>query len=174
MKTEHTIQNEIRVALTENGYTVFRANVGKVKTVDGRWFDTGLPKGHPDLYGFRPDGKIFYIEVKNANGRVRPEQKQFIQTVKARGALAGIARSVEDALDIVRGVYADETNVQGTTTTGDSRSAVTTAGTGRIGTEKNETTQPNQQPIVEDSDEKTGSTSNDNQQSGVATNDNDI
>lgn len=132
MKTEHTIQNEIRVALTENGYTVFRANVGKVKTADGRWFDTGLPKGHPDLYGFRPDGKIFYIEVKNAKGRVRPEQKQFIQTVKARGALAGIARSVEDALDIVHGVYAD--GLQVTTTTGDSRSAVTTAGTGQTGT----------------------------------------
>lgn len=131
MKTEHTIQNEIRVALTENGYTVFRANVGKVKTADGRWFDTGLPKGHPDLYGFRPDGKIFYIEVKNANGRVRPEQKQFIKTVKARGALAGIARSVEDALDIVRGVYANE--LQGTTTARNSTSAVTTAGTGQAG-----------------------------------------
>lgn len=131
MKTEHTIQNEIRVALTENGYTVFRANVGKVKTADGRWFDTGLPKGHPDLYGFRPDGKIFYIEVKNANGRVRPEQKQFIKTVKARGALAGIARSVEDALDIVRGAKANE--VQGTTTAGDSTSTVTTAETRQAG-----------------------------------------
>lgn len=125
MKTEHTIQNEIRVALTENGYTVFRANVGKVKTADGRWFDTGLPKGHPDLYGFRPDGKIFYIEVKNAKGRVRPEQKQFIKTVKARGALAGIARSVEDALDIVRGAKANE--LQRTTTARTSTSAVTTA-----------------------------------------------
>ena len=131
MKTEHTIQNEIRVALTENGYTVFRANVGKVKTADGRWFDTGLPKGHPDLYGFRPDGKIFYIEVKNANGRVRPEQKQFIRTVKARGALAGIARSVEDALDIVRGVYANE--LQRTATARNSTSTVTTAGAGETG-----------------------------------------
>lgn len=172
MKTEHTIQNEIRVALTENGYTVFRANVGKVKTVDGRWFDTGLPKGHPDLYGFRPDGKIFYIEVKNANGRVRPEQKQFIKTVKARGALAGIARSVEDALDIVRGAKTDE--VQGATTARTGTSTVTAPISGTTGIEKNETTQPNQQPIVEDSDEETGSTSNDNQQSGVATNDNDI
>ena len=132
MKTEHTIQNEIRVALTENGYTVFRANVGKVKTVDGRWFDTGLPKGHPDLYGFRPDGKIFYIEVKNANGRVRLEQKQFIKKVKARGALAGIARSVEDALDIVRGVYANE--LQGTATARTSKSTVITTGTGQAGT----------------------------------------
>ena len=121
MKTEHTIQNEIRVALTENGYTVFRANVGKVKTADGRWFDTGLPKGHPDLYGFRPDGKIFYIEVKNAKGQVRPEQKSFIKTVKARGALAGIARSVEDALDIV-GVEADEST--GTLTARDETATV--------------------------------------------------
>lgn len=103
VKTEHTIQNEIRVALTENGYTVFRANVGKVKTVDGRWFDTGLPKGHLDLYGFRPDGQIFYIEVKNERGRVRPEQEKFIETVKNRGAIAGVARSVEDALGIVKG-----------------------------------------------------------------------
>ena len=172
MKTEHTIQNEIRVALTENGYTVFRANVGKVKTVDGRWFDTGLPKGHPDLYGFRPDGKIFYIEVKNANGRVRPEQKQFIQTVKARGALAGIARSVEGALDIVRGVYANE--VQGTATARTSTSAVTTTGAGRIGTEKNEATGTDKQPTAENTNAEAGSESNNPNQSGVATNDDDV
>lgn len=161
MKTEHTIQNEIRVALTENGYIVFRVNVGKVKTADGRWFDTGLPKGHPDLYGFRPDGKIFYIEVKNANGRVRPEQKQFIKTVKARGALAGIARSVEDALDIVRGAKVDE--VQGTATTRTSKSTVTTAGAGTTGTEKNKTAEDIKQPTAENTNAKTGSKSNDNQ-----------
>ena len=161
MKTEHTIQNEIRVALTENGYTVFRANVGKVKTTDGRWFDTGLPKGHPDLYGFRPDGKIFYIEVKNANGRVRPEQKQFIKTVKARGALAGIARSVEDALDIVHGVFADE--VQGTLTARNSASTVTAPIAGTVGTEKNETTVTGEQPTAENTNAEAGSTSNDNQ-----------
>ena len=174
MKTEHTIQNEIRVALTENGYTVFRANVGKVKTADGRWFDTGLPKGHPDLYGFRPDGKVFYIEVKNANGRVRPEQKQFIKTVKARGALAGIARSVEDALDIVHGVFANETNVQRTATTGNEAGTVTNAETGRIGTEKNETASTVEQPVTENSDGEAGSESNNTNQSGVATNDDDI
>ena len=174
MKTEHTIQNEIRVALTENGYTVFRANVGKVKTVDGRWFDTGLPKGHPDLYGFRPDGKIFYIEVKNAKGQVRPEQKSFIKTVKARGALAGIARSVEDALDIIHGVYVDETNVQGATTARTGTSTVTTAGAGTTGTEKNEATETVKQPTAETTNAETGSKSNNTNQSGVATNDDDV
>lgn len=102
MKSEQEIQNEIRVALTQAGYTVFRTNVGKVKTADGRWFDTGLPKGHADLYGFRPDGQIFYVEVKKENGRVRPEQENFIETVRKRGAIAGVARSAREALELVK------------------------------------------------------------------------
>jgi hypothetical protein len=42
--TEHDIQNSIRLKLSELGYCVFRVNVGKFETADGRWFDTGLPK----------------------------------------------------------------------------------------------------------------------------------
>ncbi len=101
LKTEQEVQNEIRVGLTKAGHMVFRTNVGKVRMMDGRWFDTGLPKGHPDLYGFRSDGQIFYIEVKNEKGRVRPEQRKFIEVVKQRGAKAGVARSLEEALEIV-------------------------------------------------------------------------
>ena len=47
MTAEHKIQNDIRVALTKNNCRVFRTNVGKVRMADGRWFDTGLPKGFP-------------------------------------------------------------------------------------------------------------------------------
>lgn len=103
MKSEHTIQNEIRVALSGKGHTVFRTNVGKVKTADGRWFDTGLPKGFCDLFGFRPDGQIFFIEVKNEKGRVRDDQKKFMDAMRKRGALVGVARSVKEAMDIVNG-----------------------------------------------------------------------
>lgn len=99
--TEHDIQNSIRLALSERGIMCFRANVGKVRTADGRYFDTGLPKGFSDLFGFRKDGRIFFIEVKNEKGRVRPEQEKFIERMKARGALAGVARSVADALEII-------------------------------------------------------------------------
>ena len=101
LKSEQEVQNEIRVGLSKAGHMVFRTNVGKVRMMDGRWFDTGLPKGHPDLYGFRSDGQIFYIEVKNEKGRVRPAQEKFIEVVKQRGALAGVARSLEEALEIV-------------------------------------------------------------------------
>lgn len=105
MTTESLIQNKIHVALSQAGYMVFRANVGKVKTADGRFFDTGLPKGFCDLFGFKPNGQIFFIEVKNETGRIRPEQKNFMEVMASKGALAGVARSVEDALKIVNGYH---------------------------------------------------------------------
>lgn len=101
MTTESLIQNQIRVAISQAGHMIFRANVGKVRTSDGRVFDAGLPKGFSDLFGFRPDGRIFFIEVKNETGKLRPEQKNFIENMQSRGALAGVARSVEDAMRIV-------------------------------------------------------------------------
>lgn len=86
------------------GHMIFRANVGKVKMDNGGWFDTGLPKGFPDLFGFRKsDGKIFFIECKNETGKLRAEQKQFANTIKKWPVLYGVARSVDDALAIIGG-----------------------------------------------------------------------
>ena len=55
------------------------------------------------MYGFRPDGQVFYIEVKSETGRVRPDQIYFLETMRKNGALAGVARSVEDAMKIING-----------------------------------------------------------------------
>lgn len=102
MTEEHAVQNQIRIALSPYA-TVFRVNVGKVFTPDGRFFDTGLPKGFSDLFGFRhSDGRIFFIEVKTPAGRVSPEQKNFIKQMRRSGAIAGVARSAEDALKIIQ------------------------------------------------------------------------
>jgi len=101
LKSEQLVQTEIRAGLAET-CLVFRANVGKVKTIDGRWFDTGLPKGFPDIFGFRKsDGKFFAIEVKNEKGRLRPDQIKFGEFLKSQPVLYGVARSAEDALKIV-------------------------------------------------------------------------
>ncbi|PEF28287.1 VRR-NUC domain-containing protein [Bacillus thuringiensis] len=82
---------------------VFRANVGTFKTADGRTVSTGLPKGFSDLFGYRKsDGKMFFIEVKNEKGRLRPDQKHFIETMHKNGAIAGVARSPEDAIELIR------------------------------------------------------------------------
>lgn len=103
MKTkEQSIQDSIRVALAQAGYIVFRTNVGKVKTADGRWFDTGLPTGFPDLMGYKPEnGKIFFIEVKTATGKRRPDQVAFANGLRNKNVIYGVTRSADEALNIV-------------------------------------------------------------------------
>jgi len=97
------LSNAIRLALSQDGHFICRANVGKFKMADGRWFDTGLPKGFSDLFGNRAgDAVAFYIEVKAGRDRLRPEQQTFLDAMRARGAIAGVARSVDDARQLLR------------------------------------------------------------------------
>lgn len=100
--TETDLMHAVMLAVTEAGNQIFRTNVGKVRTPDGRYFDTGLPKGHSDLYGFRPDGQIFYIETKLHPRKPTKEQRQFILAMIGKGAAAGVAYTVEEALKIVK------------------------------------------------------------------------
>lgn len=100
MKNETSIQNEIRVALCEAGCVVHRCNTGTFYTKDGRAVKIG-EKGHSDLYGHRPDGKAFYLEVKTPIGRASKEQIDFAEAMYRSGAIVGFARSVENALRIV-------------------------------------------------------------------------
>lgn len=103
MGEEQSIQNDIRVKLAQAGYIVFRTNVGKIKTADGRWFDTGLPTGFPDLMGYKPDnGRIFFIEVKTATGKRRKDQVLFAQGLKNKNVIYGVARSADEAAKIVK------------------------------------------------------------------------
>lgn len=100
---EAAIQDSIRVALAQAGYVVFRTNVGKVKTAEGRWFDTGLPVGFPDLIGYKPEnGRIFFIEVKTAIGRRRKDQADFANGLRNKNVIYGVARSAEEAVKIVK------------------------------------------------------------------------
>jgi dihydroxyacid dehydratase/phosphogluconate dehydratase len=68
----------------------------------------GLARGSADLIGYRtititPDmvgqqvAVFTSIEVKTPTGRIRPEQRAWMETVQAAGGIAGVARSVEDA-----------------------------------------------------------------------------
>lgn len=101
MTREIDIQNSIRLALNDIA-VVFRGNVGKVRMADGRYFDTGLPKGYPDLSGFRKsDGKMIFLEIKNEKGRLSKDQKHFLETMKQYPVIVGVARSAEEAIRIV-------------------------------------------------------------------------
>ena len=98
---EHDIQNSIRAAIAPYA-VIFRANVGRMETPDGRYFSTGLPVGFSDLFGFRKsDGRAVFIEVKTASGRVSKDQKHFLSKMREYGAIAGVARSEEEAIQMI-------------------------------------------------------------------------
>ena len=103
MTEEHKIQNQIRISLSDR-CILFRMNVGKGYTKDGRYFDTGVPKGFSDLFGFRKsDGKAVFIEVKAPAGKPSKQQKKFLASMQNAGAIAGICRSVEEAEKLIQG-----------------------------------------------------------------------
>lgn len=102
MNAETVLQNQIRCALSTSGICV-RLNTGIFRTDDGRSVRCGIP-GMPDLLWIGPDGKTAWIEVKTETGKIRQGQKQFIDRLIAMGHTAGIARSVDDALKLVKEV----------------------------------------------------------------------
>lgn len=114
--TETDIQNKIRVAVSKD-CIIFRTNSGKLwqgKIVWSNEFNQnvlinlrrveGLPTGYSDLSGVRKsDGRAVFIEVKTPTGVVSDSQNKFISTMKLCHAIAGVARSVEDALRLIGG-----------------------------------------------------------------------
>lgn len=98
---EMDIMRSIMLALSGAGCLVWRNNVGTLKNAAGIPIKFGLCVGSSDLIGVAPDGRFLAVEVKTEKGRIRPDQIRFIEAVKAKGAIAGIARCPQDALDLI-------------------------------------------------------------------------
>jgi hypothetical protein len=109
MASEQTIQQHIRIACSTGATRLFRNNTGTLRDQQGRPVQFGLCKGSADLIGYRsititPEmvgqqvAVFTSIEVKTPTGRIGPEQRAWMETVQAAGGIAGVARSVEDAL----------------------------------------------------------------------------
>jgi len=78
---------------------VFRTNAGQFYTKDGQPV-SGLPKGFSDILFIRHGGKPAFIELKYGKNKPTPEQEKFLQRMRDLGALAGVARSVDEAMRI--------------------------------------------------------------------------
>lgn len=115
MNPETKIQNRILLALSDAGCTVWRnetagAWMGKqihregdqVTLTNARMMTFGLCVGSSDIIGITPEGLFLAVEVKTTKGRPTKEQLRFIDAVNDAGGVAGIARSVEEALDLIR------------------------------------------------------------------------
>jgi hypothetical protein len=92
---------------------LFRNQVGSLPDPrTGRLVTFGLARGSADLIGWRtitigPEhigqriAVFTSIEVKTPTGRLRPEQQQWLGVVRGAGGVAGVVRSVEDALNLM-------------------------------------------------------------------------
>jgi len=115
MNKETKLQRRIMLALSSAGCIVFRnetagAYVGKVIHKAGQqvtlagatYLPVGLCKGSSDIIGIAPDGRFLAVEVKTDTGRATKEQHAFIRVVNHAGGIAGIVRSEQDALDLIK------------------------------------------------------------------------
>lgn len=111
---ETDLQQRIRLALgTLPEVRAFRNQVGSLPDPHtGRLVTFGLARGSADLIGWRtvtvtPDmvgrrlAVFTSIEVKTPTGRLTPQQRHWLEAVHRAGGVAGVARSVPDALRIV-------------------------------------------------------------------------
>ena len=115
MNAETTLQQQIRLALgTRSDLRLFRNQVGQLPDPrTGRPVQFGLARGSADLIGWRtvmvtPDmvgqqlAVFTSIEVKTPTGRLAPLQANWLDAVQNAGGIAGVARSVCDANEILR------------------------------------------------------------------------
>jgi hypothetical protein len=111
---ETTLQQQIRLALgSRTDLRLFRNNCGTLPDPrTGRPVQFGLARGSADLIGWRiitiTPGMVGQriavftsIEVKTPTGRVRSEQQAWLACVQQCGGIAGIARSIADATQII-------------------------------------------------------------------------
>jgi len=116
MNPETKIQNLILMSLSKAGCLVFRnetagawvgkvlhKDAGQVTLTNASMVKFGLMVGSADIIGISPTGKFLAVEIKTSKGRATKEQLRFIEAVNNAGGIAGIARSVSDALELIRG-----------------------------------------------------------------------
>lgn len=112
MTAEREIQHAIRLALAEHPDLVLWRNSAGVATFGhgpGKQVTRfGLIPGASDLIGIlrlragdldpnQMIGRFVALEIKNARGRLSPEQERFLSLVQSLGGAAGVARSPSDA-----------------------------------------------------------------------------
>ena len=112
---ETKLQQEIRLALgTIPSLRLFRNQVGQLPDPrTGRYVQFGLAKGSSDLVGFKtikitPEmigqevAQFVSIEIKTERGKLTEVQENWLQKVHDSGGIVGVARSIQDALKIVK------------------------------------------------------------------------
>ena len=86
---------------------VWRQNSGTFQMQYGaksRFVRANTARGMSDIAGVLKTGRAFFIEVKARKGVVHEHQQEFLDDVAAGGALAFVARSVDDVINALEGI----------------------------------------------------------------------
>lgn len=62
----------------------------------------GVRPGTPDLCFMLPEGKVAWLEMKTTKGTLGPSQKTFREIANRLGHLWGMARSVDEAIALLK------------------------------------------------------------------------
>lgn len=101
MTPEKKLMNEIRIEAGKRGWIVVRLNVGKFMKIDGTYFDTGIPKGFPDMMVLTDDGRTIFIETKIRPRKPSKVQKEMISLLKSKKQDVHLIYDIKEFLDIV-------------------------------------------------------------------------
>ncbi len=94
---EKSIQTEVLNYLWAIGVFAWNA-----KAIPLKKRKNNIKSGVSDIVGIIPnDGRILCIELKSKTGRVSPEQKIFLERIARDGGIAGVARSLQDVIEIL-------------------------------------------------------------------------
>lgn len=107
INSESQLLSRLLIRVSQLGGRLFRNNVGRLRTKDGRWVQYGLCVGSSDLIGYLPVtigpehvgntlAVFVAIEAKTTT-TLRPEQRKFLNVAGQHGAITCVARAVEDA-----------------------------------------------------------------------------
>jgi hypothetical protein len=100
--SEQDIQKSILEYLRIKKYVPFKHNSTQFGIRNGQRFAfANGEKGISDIIACSPTGGFVAIEVKKPGGKASPEQLDFIERIKATGAIALVAYSLEDVLDVL-------------------------------------------------------------------------
>ena len=81
-----------------------RILVNEVKKAGGKaykWVSPGND-GVPDRIVFFPEGKIYFVELKADDGRVRPQQKIQLDALNGFGQYAGVVKGIGGLIEFFR------------------------------------------------------------------------
>jgi len=112
---EAQIKADILLELSKADVRLFKFQCGTFQLADGRYITVGMP-GMSDLIGWtrlqitpamvgKKIAVFTSIEVKGPKGRLGDHQHDWLKSLEVMGACCGVARSVDDARDIILNFY---------------------------------------------------------------------